>query len=127
MPTIDQTLKQIITATKATPNKGGNGWKGHCPAHQDKTPSLSISQGLDTRILLNCHRKCDIDSICAALNITKADLYPPQKSSGNSTKPSYTIDKVYDYKDESGALLFQAVRKRLTDPAKWPNEPRKKF
>src|SRR5262245_53411315 len=125
MAKIDQTLNQIIAATKAKQNPGGNGWKGHCPAHKDKSPSLSIAQGTDGRILLNCHAKCDIDSICSALGITQADLFPPKKSSSN--KPSYSIDKIYDYKDESGALLFQAVRKRLTDPVKFPNAPRKEF
>jgi putative DNA primase/helicase len=126
--TIDQTLQTVLTATRAKPNQGGNGWKGHCPAHKDKSPSLSIDHGRNGGIILNCHAKCHIDSICAALNITQADLFPPkQPKTQTQGKPSYSIDKVYDYKDESGTLLFQAVRKRLTDPAKFPNEPRKQF
>jgi hypothetical protein len=130
MAAIDQTLNQILTHTRAKQNPGGNGWKGHCPSHQDKSPSFSIAQTTDGRILLNCHKKCHIDSICAALNITQADLFPPKQSQTKSTtqaKPRYTLEKVYDYRDETGALLFQAVRKRLTDPAKFPNEPRKQF
>lgn len=128
MATIDQTLQDILTATRAKPNQGGNGWKGHCPAHKDRSPSLSIDHGRNGGIILNCHAKCHIDSICAALNITQADLFPPKQTQAKQPgKPSYSIDKVYDYKDESGTLLFQAVRKRLTDPAKFPNEPRKQF
>jgi hypothetical protein len=129
MATIDQTLNDIITATKAKPNQGSSGWKGHCPSHKDKSPSLSIDHGRNGGIVLNCHAKCHIDSICAALNITQTDLFPPKQTQAKQStgKPSYSIDKVYDYKDESGVLLFQAVRKRLTDPAKFPNEPRKQF
>lgn len=130
MATIDEILQKILTATRAKPNQGGNGWKGHCPAHKDKSPSLSIDRGRNGGIILNCHTKCHIDSICAALNITQADLFPPKQTQTKQStqgKPTYTIDKVYDYKDESGTLLFQAVRKRLTDPAKFPNEPRKQF
>lgn len=128
MAKIDDTLNHILTLTRAKPNQGGNGWKGHCPAHSDKSPSLSISQGADTRILLNCHRNCNIDSICAALNISKSDLYPPKQTQAKQTqaKPTYTLDKVYDYKDENGVLLFQTVRKRLKDPAKWPPDTRRK-
>lgn len=128
MAKIDDTLNQILTATRAKPNSSGNGWKGHCPSHNDKSPSLSIDWGNNGGIILNCHRKCDKDSICAALGITQADLFPQKQTTTQSQgKPTYTIDKVYDYKDESGALLFQAVRKRLKDPAKFPNEPKKQF
>ena len=126
--TIAETLALILRETRAKANKGGNGWKGHCPAHNDKSPSLSISQGADTRILLNCHIKCDLDSICAALNITQADFYPLKpKQAQTQGKPRYYPDKFYDYKDETGVLLFQSVRQRLADPAKFPNEPRKRF
>jgi hypothetical protein len=122
---IAQTLAHILKETKA--KKAGNGWKGHCPAHQDKSPSLSISQGADTRILLNCHANCDIDSICAALNIQKSDLFPPKQSTQSQAKPRYNIERVYDYKDENGVLLFQAVRQRLHNPVQFPNGPRKRF
>lgn len=126
MATIDETLRDILTKTRAKPNPSGNGWKGHCPSHKDKSPSLSISQGLDNRILLNCHTKtCTIDSICQALGISTADLYPPKQQSNQ--KPRYIQDAVYDYKDESGTLLFQAVRQRLDNAVHFPNEPRKKF
>jgi hypothetical protein len=121
---VDIILQQIITKTKA--KKQGNGWRGHCPAHKDATPSFSIGQAADGRILLKCHTGCDIDPICAALNITQADLFPP-KQTQTQGKPKYNIDRAYDYKDENGDLLFQAVRYRLADPTKWPNEPKKKF
>lgn len=128
MATIDQTLQDILTQTRAKPNKGGKGWTGHCPAHQDKSPSFSIDQATDKRILLKCHRGCNIDSICASLGKTQADLFPPKQTTTQTQgKPRYNLDKTYDYKDESGALLFQAVRQRLSDPAKFPNEPKKRF
>lgn len=130
MAKIDDTLNQILILTRAKPNQGGNGWKGHCPAHKDRTPSLSIDRGSNGGIVLNCHRKCNIDSICAALNITQADLFPPKQTQAKTQaqiKPRYTLDKVYDYKDENGVLLFQSVRQRLQDPAKFPNESKKRF
>lgn len=128
MSSIDQTLKLILTQTRA--KKQGNGWKGHCPAHKDRSPSLSISQAADTRILLNCHANCDIDSICAALNLKTSDLFPPKQpkqQSQTQAKPRYNLEKVYDYKDETGTLLFQSVRQRLHNPVQFPNEPRKRF
>jgi hypothetical protein len=130
MTPLDILFQKIVTLTRA--NKQG---KGYCPAHKDKSPSFSIDRGTDGRILMMCHRGCTIDAICAAIPCDVADLFPPKQTQGKQTKaktqsqakPTYSIDKVYDYKDESGALLFQAVRKRLTDPAKFPNAPRKEF
>src|SRR6266540_381329 len=85
MTMIAQTLHLILTKTRA--KKQGAGWQGHCPAHKDKSPSLSIDQGADTRILLKCHTGCDIDSICLALGITQADLFPPkQKQTKQATQ-----------------------------------------
>lgn len=133
MAKIDDTLNHILTQTRAKQNPGGNGWKGHCPSHQDKSPSFSIAQAADGRILLNCHKKCTIDSICAALNITQADLYPAkpkqqtQAKTQAQTEPRYALDKTYDYKDENGTLLFQSVRKRLTNAHECPDANRKKF
>jgi putative DNA primase/helicase len=123
---IDITLQDILTKTKAKPNPGGKGWTGHCPSHKDKTPSLSIDQAADGTILLNCFANCDNKTVCADLNITQADLFPPKQTQAQG-KPKYNIDKTYYYKDESGTFLFQAVRLRLADPIKWPNEPKKAF
>jgi len=121
MTPLDILFQKIVTLTRA--NKQG---KGYCPAHKDKTPSFSIDQGTDGRILMKCHTGCTIDAICAAIPCDKADLFPPKPTQAQG-KPKYNLDKVYDYKDESGTLLFQAVRKRLADPAKFPNAPGKEF
>jgi len=56
--------------------RSGKGWTAKCPAHDDREPSLSINEGADGRVLLRCHAGCDLDSICAALNIRATDLFP---------------------------------------------------
>lgn len=38
-----------------------------CPAHGDKHPSLSLSNGTDGRLLLRCHAGCDFTAILDAL------------------------------------------------------------
>ena len=39
-----------------------------CPCHEDRTPSLSISDGEDGRLLVNCFAGCDPVEILRALN-----------------------------------------------------------
>ena len=47
-------------------------WRGRygtacCPAHGDRTPSLSLSNAPDGRLLLRCHTGCDFRAILDAL------------------------------------------------------------
>lgn len=39
--------------------KAGSGWLCLCPAHDDRSPSLSIADGADGRLLVKCHAGCD--------------------------------------------------------------------
>lgn len=52
-------------------------WQAKCPAHDDKTPSLSITQ-VDDRILLYCFTGCEVSAILSAMGLTWADICPPR-------------------------------------------------
>ena len=49
-------VARVLSRVQAKPN--GRGWMARCPAHDDRTPSLSIAQGDDGRVLLKCHAGC---------------------------------------------------------------------
>jgi DNA primase len=85
--------------------KTGSGWMARCPAHDDRTASLSISEGSNGRTLLHCHAGCTVESICAKLDLTLADLFPPK-----DTRNGKRIAATYDYHDRNGKLVFQVVR-----------------
>lgn len=70
---LQQVLHQITSNTNAT--KSSTGWTGHCPAHDDKNPSLSIKQSEDGKILLHCHAGCTIQSILEELGLDMSDLF----------------------------------------------------
>lgn len=55
--------------------KSGANWLARCPAHQDRSPSLSIREGDDGRVLLHCFAGCPTESICSALGIKLSDLF----------------------------------------------------
>ena len=57
--------------------KTGNGWTARCPAHDDRKPSLSISEGQDGKVLVYCHAGCDQESVLAALK--ERGLWPKQE------------------------------------------------
>lgn len=46
--------------------RSGSGWVARCPAHEDRTPSLSISER-GGRVLVHCHSGCAQASVIGAL------------------------------------------------------------
>lgn len=98
----------------------GNGFQACCPAHDDDSPSLTITPAND-RVLIHCHAGCEPGAIMAKLGSTLVDLFAPFSARSNGHK---RIVAVYDYFDAHGALVSQTVRydpkdfrQRRPDPA----------
>src|SRR5689334_20083592 len=47
--------------------KTGGSWTARCPAHDDRTPSLSIRESDGDKVLVHCHAGCDQRDVIAAL------------------------------------------------------------
>jgi hypothetical protein len=80
------------------------GWIARCPAHEDRTPSLSISEGEGGRMLLRCHAGCTFDQIIKAAGVE------PTKPNGQDRSTKGRIVATYDYVDARGEVVFQVVR-----------------
>jgi hypothetical protein len=72
--TADELLSRLDRVRKT----GSGRWVACCPAHEDRSPSVSIRELGDGRILLHCFAGCDVAAITAALGIDLADLFPPR-------------------------------------------------
>jgi hypothetical protein len=82
--------------------RSGNGWIAPCPAHEDRSPSLNISEGADGRVLLKCHAGCNTKDVIAALGLTLRDLFVKttghQCVSGN-IRTSPVLRPVFDWQE----------------------------
>jgi putative DNA primase/helicase len=47
--------------------RSGTGFTARCPAHDDNTPSLSIADSADGKVLVHCHAGCSQEAVIAAL------------------------------------------------------------
>lgn len=95
---------QEILARFAGVKETPSGWMARCPAHDDGTASLSLSEG-EKGVILHCHANCSPESIVNKIGLKMADLF---KQNGHPQKRE--IVATYDYRDEEGKLLFQSVR-----------------
>lgn len=57
--------------------RGRNGsWSARCPAHEDRSPSLSVKELPDGRILIHCFGGCGTDAVLGALGLEMTELFP---------------------------------------------------
>ena len=85
-----------------------SGWIALCPAHDDHTPSLSIAEGPDGRVLLHCHAGCEPDAVAWVLGLSMRDLFPPRES--GRTRTPLTVAELARAK-----LLPEALLRRYTE------------
>lgn len=68
--------EKLLSRLSKVSGKGGNKWIACCPAHDDKTPSLAITELQDGRVLVKCFAGCSAVSVVQSVGLTLSDLYP---------------------------------------------------
>ena len=92
---------------------GPHSWVACCPAHGDKTPSLSIRLADDGRWLLHCFAGCDPLEVLGAVGLTMGDLFPePLHQHGRNIRKQYPVppmDVLRALARESGIVAIAAA------------------
>ena len=101
------TLNEFLPRLKSVTKGNGSQYYAKCPAHEDQHASLSVSEGDDGRILLNCHVGCTPQEIVSKLGLTINDLFSDDRTAPAS-KPE--IVARYNYTDIDGNPLNQKTR-----------------
>ncbi|MFZ2541002.1 MAG: DNA primase [Gallionella sp.] len=68
-------LTLLDTLEKVKQTKPGS-WLACCPAHEDRTASLSVRELDDGRILVHCFASCSVEEVLGAIGLTFDALYP---------------------------------------------------
>lgn len=102
-------MTAFARVTDALQQHGCNvrGRSAQCPAHEDRSPSLSIGTRSDGNgVVLNCHAGCATEDIVTALKLTMQDLFdePMEKRE----RPRVVAQ--YPYFDEHGEQLLTVKR-----------------
>jgi hypothetical protein len=73
---VDLLLSRLAGARKTR----SNCWVARCPSHEDRSPSLSVRELADGRVLVHCFAGCDAGAIMAAVGLELDALFPPRPS-----------------------------------------------
>lgn len=71
----------------------GRRWVARCPAHDDKSPSLSLTEAQDGRVLLHCFAGCSAFDVVSAVGLELSDLFP-ERMEGYRSK---ALDEALQY------------------------------
>ncbi len=75
---IELVLQRLEKVRRRQPGQ----WSARCPAHGDRTPSLSVREAPSGAVLMNCFAGCSIESIADSLDLQLMDLFPPRERGG---------------------------------------------
>ena len=80
----------------------------HCPAHNDTSPSLSVTVGPDGKTLVHCHGGCSQEAVIDALR--ERGLWPERGATSLGARPAAygeeSISCWYDYYHRDGRLSY---------------------
>jgi len=68
-------VNKILTLLRKVKSTGNNTWMACCPAHDDKSPSMTISDYSDN-ILIHCFSGCTPIDILESIGLDFSDLFP---------------------------------------------------
>jgi hypothetical protein len=129
-------LENLLSRLSKVKRTGDSRYIACCPAHEDKSPSMTIRELPDGRILMHCFGGCATESILGSVGLTFSDLFPEQliQNGKSERRPFNAHDVLACIKYESrlaaiasvdiakGRILSEAEKERLLIAAGRLNE-----
>lgn len=89
--------------------RSGAQWTARCPAHDDTTPSLSLRDATDGRVLFHCHAGCAQSDVIAA--IRERGLWTDSDAGPDRCEPPQMNDASNKQSREDRARTIAALRR----------------
>ncbi len=100
----------ILSASRKVRQTGPSSWICSCPAHEDHSPSMTVRELDDGRILVHCFAGCSVEEILAAAGLTFDALFPdkPIEHAAPVRKPFPAADVLAAVADDAALLVVFA-------------------
>lgn len=101
---------QLIAQLDGVRRSGQSRWAAKCPAHKDRTASLSIRELDDGRVLVHCFAGCSAHDVLSAAGLDMAALFPekPIHHERPERRPFPAIDALRAISFEALVILVSA-------------------
>ena len=85
-------IEKLLSRLSKVKRTGPDRYIACCPAHDDRTPSMGISQK-DGNIIFHCFAGCEPADILESVGLTFADLYPERPNHKKMSFNAYDVLK----------------------------------
>lgn len=110
-------IETFLSRLHKVKRRSNNQWMASCPAHQEKTPSLSIKDDNGT-ILIHCFgHGCSVSDIASAVGIELHELFPPSDNFeyyGRPKRSYFPADQVLEALSTE-TLIVHMISKDMLD------------
>jgi hypothetical protein len=80
-------IENFLSRLERVRHIGAGRWQACCPSHLDGTPSLSIKEESDGKILIHCHAGCSAEQVVSAVGLEISDLFPRRDPRDEGSTP----------------------------------------
>lgn len=112
---LDRTL-DALHARDCGPRGSGQRWSARCPAHDDRSPSLSVTDRGGT-VFVHCHAGCEQEDVVTALGLAFHDLRPvvPELPGRSAVPQREWVDPaaLHDWHEQAHERLLSHPSARL--------------
>lgn len=100
----ERLLERLQNVKQTRPDR----WQARCPSHDDRSPSLAITETPDGTLLLKCWAGCGAADIVSAVGLELKDLFPPRfdyQASWKGKAPRYSASEVVKTAVTEGTII----------------------
>lgn len=101
--------EEILSRLEGVKRNGKTRWVARCPAHEDRSPSLSIGEAEDGRVLIHCFAGCGAAEVMSALGLSLTDLF--DKPLYHHAKPMVQKTKTRGWHESMVAIGVSAIKR----------------
>lgn len=115
----------LLAALSGVKPSGAGRWMARCPAHADRTASLSVKELDDSRILMNCFGGCGTEDVLDAIGLRFSDLFPERLPGiglppvRGSLTPRELLEVLHHEVTVAALILSDVLKNRTVDEIDW--------
>ena len=79
-------IERLLAVLKGVRQTGHGRYMARCPAHDDRSPSLSLRETDDGRILIHCYAGCGAAAVMESLGLSLRDLMPESRGDARASR-----------------------------------------
>lgn len=106
-------VEKILNKLQKVKRSGNNSWLACCSAHDDRSPSLSITDNGDGKVMLRCFAGCETIDVLNAIGLDWEDVMPPKTQYTQTNKPVkhtlYATDALDIVRTEAQIIVMAAI------------------